>query len=142
MVTFQKNKKTYKVNPRLDLPNKMACLDAMLESDSYFGAIATLDLYLIKNNIEGFENINTVGEINQFIEDGFLDKMLEVNGGSLKRDYDEMIHAYEYEKTATPLVNLNTAFMSLITEATDSLKNVNLKQLVDSLKKSIEKAQK
>lgn len=136
MVTFQKNKKTYKVNPHLDLANKMVCLDAMLQSDNYFGAVATLNLYIITNNIDGFDDIKTVGDIDKFVSDGFLEKMFEVNGGSLKRDYDDLVHAYECERNAKEIENIRTGFLEIMTRIESQMENIDFKEMIGRIEKT------
>jgi hypothetical protein len=142
MVTFQKNKNTYKVNPRLSMADKMACLDAMLNADNYFGAVATLNMYLIQNNIDGFGEVKTVADIDNFINEGFLEKMLEVNKGSLREDYEEMIDAYKHEASLRPITEMKNVFVETLTRMADTVEKTNMEDVISNLKESFEEVSK
>ena len=131
MTSFQKNKKTYKVKAtRLSISNKISILSGMLEGASYFDGIATLNVSILDLCLDGVE-INTLGDLDDYIEDGILDKVLEY--GTLRVDYDEIVEEYKRKLTAQPLEAIAVKLIGLTDKIEKSFDETNLVGAIEEL---------
>jgi hypothetical protein len=131
MTTFQKNKKTYKVKAtRLSISNKISILSGMLEGASYFDGIATLNVSVLDLCLDG-EEIKTLGDLDDYIEDGILDKVLEY--GTLRADYDEIVAEYKRKLSAQPLEAIAVKLIGLADKIEKSFDETNLVEAIKEL---------